>query len=144
MDRHEFACPRRDGPFGDLDLASLDPADQDERLLLILSEHPELARAINKHRDEVIDRGQRINPRLHIAVHEIVANQLWNDDPPEVWQTAQRLRAAGYARHEILHMIGSALSSEMWNVLQEGEPADTARYVRALENLPGSWEAMRG
>jgi Domain of unknown function (DUF1841) len=82
--------------------------------------------------------------RASIAVHEIVANQLWNDDPPEVWQTAQRLLDAGYERHEVLDMLGSALSAEIWQILHAGKAADTARYVRALEKLPGSWEAMRG
>jgi hypothetical protein len=143
MDRREFACPRGHGSFRKLELELLDPADPDERHFLILAEHPELAKAIDEQRDEVVVGGQPINPRLHITVHEIVATQLWNDDPPEVWQTAQRLLDAGYERHETLHMIGSALSSEIWNVLHEGKPADTARYVHALEKLPGSWEAMR-
>jgi light-regulated signal transduction histidine kinase (bacteriophytochrome) len=39
-----------------------------------------------------------INPALHIAMHEIVANQLWADNPPEVWAIAQRLLADGYDR----------------------------------------------
>ena len=40
------------------------------------------------------------------------------EDPPEVWATAQRLRPAeGYGRHEILHMLGGAMSSELWQTL---------------------------
>ena len=31
-----------------------------------------------------------MNPRLHLKMHEIVATQLWDDSPPEVWDTAAR------------------------------------------------------
>jgi len=133
--RLEFACPRRQGLFGELDLALLDPADPDDRHFLILAEHKELAQAIENDESEVLVGGQPINPRLHITIHEIVASQLWADDPPEVWETAQRLLEAGYERHDILHMIGTAFTTELWTVWHEGKPADTARYVRALHAL---------
>jgi len=141
--RLEFACPPARGRFRGLDLALLDRADRDERHFLILAEHPELARAIERNEDEIVVSGQPLNPRMHIQVHEIVVNQLWDDDPPEVWQTAQRLLEAGFERHEILHMIGSVLSAEIWTVLQGKGPTDPGRYVRALAGLPASWEAMR-
>jgi hypothetical protein len=41
---------------------------------------------------------------------ETVITQLWDDDPPEVWQAAQRLRAAGMQRLDIIHQIASALA----------------------------------
>jgi Domain of unknown function (DUF1841) len=133
--RLEFACPRRRGLFGELDLELLDPADPDDRHLLILAEHEELARAIEEDEDEVLVGGNPVNPRLHITIHEVVASQLWADDPPEVWETARRLLDAGYERHEILHMIGAAFTSELWTVWHERKPADTSRYVHALQAL---------
>lgn len=42
---------------------------------------------------EVIVGGQLVNAALHVSLHEIVATQLWNDDPPELWQAAVRLPA---------------------------------------------------
>jgi hypothetical protein len=84
-----------------------------------------------------------MNPRLHLLIHEILAKQLWENDPLEVWQTARRLLDAGYERHEIFHMLGSALASEIWALLHEGTPADPEGYVRALERLPASWEQQR-
>jgi len=72
-----------------------------------------------------------------------VANQLWDDDPPEAWQTAQRLSEAGYERHEIFHMLGSALVPQLWRVLHEGKPTDRDQYRAALAALPGSWERTR-
>jgi hypothetical protein len=141
--RLEFACPPGQGFFGEFELELLDPGDPDERRVLILAEHPELADAIDDGLEEVDVAGQPMNPRLHITIHEIVAGQLWADDPPEVWQTALRLLDAGYERHEIFHMIGSALTSEIWTVLHAQKPTDTSRYVRALNALPASWEALR-
>jgi hypothetical protein len=133
--RLEFACPRGQGRFGDLDLALLDPAEPDERRFLILAEHEELARAIEDGEGEALVGGEPVNPRLHITIHEIVASQLWADARPEVWQTARRLLDAGYERHDVLHLIGSAFTSELWAVWHEGKPADTRRYVRALRAL---------
>jgi hypothetical protein len=31
-----------------------------------------------------------------MAMHQVVANQLLADDPPETWQTVQRLAGLGY------------------------------------------------
>jgi hypothetical protein len=139
--RHHFAAPPALGVFDDVDLALLDPADPDERSFLIRAEHPELAGALEREEDEVAVDG--VNPRLHLTIHEIIATQLWDNDPPEVWQTAKRLIAADYERHEILHMLGSALTSEIWHVLSERRPDDGDRYLDALAALPASWEAQR-
>jgi hypothetical protein len=138
--RRRFAAPPAHGVFDDVDLALLDPADPDERSFLIRAEHPELAGALEREDDEVdVDE---VNPRLHLTIHEVIATQLWENDPPEAWQTAKRLIAAGYERHEILHMLGSALSAGIWNVLSERRPAGRV-YLRALAALPASWEAQR-
>jgi hypothetical protein len=75
-------------------------------------------------------------------MHEIVANQLWDDDPPEVWETAKRLTALGYERHEVLHMLCSVVAREVWAVLDARLPSDTARYVAALDDLPESYLAL--
>jgi len=141
-DRRRFACPPAVGEFDDIDLGLLDPSDEDDRRTLIEAEHPELLEALEDGRD--LHQGSEIvNPRLHIAMHEIVANQLWADDPPEVWTTAKRLNEAGYERHEVLHMLGSVMSDEIWSTLHEKTPYDAERLRQGLEALPESWEAMR-
>ena len=93
--RLAFACPPGQGEWDDIDLGLLDPADEDERRILIEAEHPEFREASEDDVDEIHLGGRVVSPNLHIAMHEIVANQLWADEPPEVWQTAQRLTAAG-------------------------------------------------
>lgn len=142
-ERRDFVAPRSSGEFNGIDLASLDPANPDERRILILAEHPDLAAAIDAGRSEIHIDGQTMSPAMHISMHEIVANQLWDEDPPEVWETAQRLIGAGYDRHEILHMLASVASAGVYAALVEARPHDLNKTRAALKALPESWERER-
>src|SRR5438477_10184017 len=119
-ERRRFAVPPATGEYLEIDLAFLDPADPDERRILIEAEHPELHAALESDRHEIHLGGETISPTLHISMHEVVANQLWDDDPPEVWRTAQRLLASGYVRHEVLHMLGSFVARGVFDILMTG------------------------
>ena len=48
-----------------------------------------------------------------------MANQLLADDPPETWQTVQRLAGLGYDWHNIMHMIARVISDDMYGVLKQ-------------------------
>lgn len=126
-----------------LELSVDDLADPDLRSYVIRHEHPEFEDALEDDVGE-IDLGYGpINPRLHLTMHEIVATQLWDGEPPEVWETAVRLGAAGYERHEILHMLSRPVSDQVWAALRDQAPYDKARHVAALRALPGTWERER-
>jgi hypothetical protein len=131
-----FAVPPLPEP-ADTDL--LDPADPDEHALLIRAAHPEL----DTERETMTVDGREMNPRLHLTLHEIVAAQLADDDPPEVWATAQRLRRLGYGRHEILHMLGAAMTQRLWSALHDQREYDLDAHRAALAALPDSWEQQR-
>jgi hypothetical protein len=141
--RKTFAAPPATGEYLEIDLARLDPADPDKRRILIEAEHPELHAALESGRAEIHRDGETINPALHIAMHEVVANQLWDDNPPEVWRTAERLLAAGYERHEVLHMLASVVSSDVFDILKSETPHDPDKTRAALDALPSSWEQRR-
>jgi hypothetical protein len=79
--RRSFAFPPRSGPLEGIDLDQLNLADPDDRHLLILAAHPELQDAIENEVRELKLHGQTVNPLLHITLHEVVANQLWDDNP---------------------------------------------------------------
>jgi len=133
------------GTVDGIDLTLLDPADPDDRRLLIKADHPLLQQALQDGRDEIMLDGQVVNPNLHIALHEIVAERLWADDPPETWATAQRLSQLGYDRHEVLHMLMSVVSDELFFAMQpDVAPQDSGRTSAALAALPETWEAQRG
>ena len=117
----------------------LDPADPDDRAVLIRAAHP----GLDTDLEAVIVDGEEFNPRLHLTVHEIVAAQLADDNPPEVWATAQRLRRLGFGRHEILHMLGAAMAPQLWSALHDQREYDPDAHRAALAALPGSWERAR-
>jgi hypothetical protein len=119
-------------------VAQLDPTDEDELGFLIEAMHPELADAL-RHGGEVTVRGEPFSPRLHITMHQIVANQLLAANPPETWQTVQRLAALGYDWHNIMHMIAAIVSDDVYHMMQENRLFDPADYIRRLEELPGDW-----
>jgi len=118
-------------------------SDPDVRAVVIRHEHPELEQALTEDRREIEGGGGPMNPRLHLKLHEVVATQLWDDSPPEVWDTAVRLLDGGYERHEILHMLARPVSDQIWEALHDERPYDLERHVAALKALPGSWERER-
>lgn len=137
-DRRSWALPCAHGIYQGLDLELLDPGDEDERALLIEALHPEFADALHGEKDVIIG-GETVNPRLHVAMHQVVANQLLADDPPQTWQTVQRLARLGYDWHNIMHMIASLVTEDVYSALQEHRQPDPAAYVRRLSELPGDW-----
>jgi hypothetical protein len=128
-----FAMPYFGTRVGEEDYPRLDPGDPDERRLLIEGEHPEYHAVLDDQGFEGEVDG--VNPRLHIAIHEVVANQLWEDEPPEAWRAAKRLRDAGVDRHDILHQLGSVATGQLHGALTRGQPVDLGAYRQALDAL---------
>jgi hypothetical protein len=137
LERRMFAAPTVGTRIGDEEFPFLDPSDPDDRGMLIEGEHPEYHDALADDDPDTVDG---VNPRLHITVHEIVANQLWDDEPPEVWQAAKRLSASGMDRHDVLHAIGEVLAEHLHGALT-GKPVDPARYVQQIDMLGRTEEA---
>ncbi len=137
-DRRSWAVPPAHGVYRGLDLELLDPDDEDDRALLIEARHPKFAGALQGGHDVSVG-GEAVNPRLHLAMHQAVANQLLAGDPPETWQAVQRLAGLGYDWHTIMHMIASLVSDDVYRILQERQQPDPADYTRRLSELPGQW-----
>ena len=129
--------------LAELGLGVVDLGDPDVRAVVIRSEHPEFEEALTSGWREIDLGPGAMNPRLHLTMHEVVATQLWEDSPPEAWDTARRLLEAGYERHEILHMLSRPMSEQVWATMHEQRPYDLAAHVAALRALPGSWERER-
>ncbi|MDA8296650.1 MAG: hypothetical protein M0004_08715 [Actinomycetota bacterium] len=116
-----------------------DPFDADDRSWLIAAEHPGLLEEL----------GNEDRVRAHLALHEVVADQLLSGEPPEVWATAQRLSAAGHDRHDICHMLATCWATVFHDAATRNETAtdpavqiDLAAYRSELEGLPGTWLAL--
>ena len=83
--------------------------------------------------------GQTVNPRLHMAMHQVVANQLLAGDPPQTWQTVQRLAGLGYDWHNVMHMVMGPVSSFLHQAMTADQPFSRDEYRRQLNELPGDW-----
>ena len=133
VDRRTFVMPYRSATIGGERFDRLDPSDPDERALLIQAEHPEFEEylADSSWQGEI----DGMNPRFHLTMHEVIANQLWADEPPEAWQAAKRLRAQGMERHDILHELAGIMAEHMQPTMLRSEPFDEDAYRRALGDL---------
>lgn len=133
LDRRLFTMPFAGATIDGEDFDRLNPSDPDERGLLIQGEHPELHAALaDPHFD---NEAAGFSPRFHLTMHEVIANQLWDNDPPEVWQAAQRLRDQGVDRHDILHRLLDLMVTHMHPVMVDKKPFDTDAYRRDLDDL---------
>jgi hypothetical protein len=137
-DRRSWAVPPGHGTYRGLDLERLDPGDEHERTFLLEAQHLEWEEALEAHEEIITASGETINPTLHVALHGLIANQLLNDDPPETWQTVQRLAGLGYDWHNVMHMVMGPVSSFLQQAMT-GRPFDRDVYRRQLNELPGDW-----
>ena len=138
-DRRSWAVPPGHGTYQGLDLEQLDPDDEDERTFLLEAQHLDMEEALKRHEEMPGLDGEPVNPTLHVALHAIIANQLLADDPPETWQTVQRLAGLGYDWHNVMHLIMDPVTEAVYGALSERQPFDRADYMRRLAELPGDW-----
>ena len=106
--------------------------DEGERILLV-EEY---------HRDARISLPKRAR-KLHATMHVIVENQMASNDEPVV-RALGRLMKEGLSRHEAVHAIGSVVAEEIYDLLKEHDPPETARarYYAAIERLTAAtWRA---
>jgi hypothetical protein len=138
-DRRSWAVPAGHGTYQGLDLERLDPDDEDERTFLLKAQHLDMEEELKRHEEITGPDGEPLNPKLHVILHVVVANQLLADEPPETWQTVQRLVGFGYDWHNVMHLIMGPVAEAVYGALSEQQPFDRADYVRRLAELPGDW-----
>ncbi len=74
-ERRGWAVRAAVGVVDGIDLSLLDPSDADERRLLIEAEHREFQEALDSDQTAVTVGGVVMNPALHVALHQVVAQQ---------------------------------------------------------------------
>jgi hypothetical protein len=113
LPRRAFAFPVLRGRYRGIDLGALDPADQEARRTLLAADHD--------------DAHGRPASDQHIGRHLVLSDRLWRGDPPELWETAQRLLDRGENKHAVQHTL-MYLIRDVEN--------DTARLTDELGKLP--------
>jgi hypothetical protein len=84
---------------------------------------------------------QPYNPVLRAAFLEVVDNQLRDGTPPETRATLKRLMADGIPESEARELIGCVVTTEIFDVLKNGQPYQEERFVAGLRALPRlPWE----
>ncbi|MDQ3275887.1 MAG: hypothetical protein M3Q39_12900, partial [Actinomycetota bacterium] len=70
------------------------------------------------------------------ALREMLVEQISDDEPPQVWQTARRLLDGGMERLDVLRQLVLALDSTMMTAMGRGVDLDRDGYVDVLDRLP--------
>ncbi len=136
LDRRKFAMPYFGIQIGEKYYPQLDADDETQRWLLIIGEHPEYHEMLGGPEPNFTALIDAVWPQMHLIMHEVVTTQLWNDDPPEAWQAAQRLTAAGVERHEVLHALGDVVTQHLIEgTSTQQELASNESYRRDLDTL---------
>jgi hypothetical protein len=123
-----------------MDLELLDPGDDDELGFLIEALHHDGPDTPGSDRD-LAATGEPASARLHVTIHQVVARQILACDPPQTWQTVQRLAALGYDWHAIMHMIAGLVAEDIHAAMAESRQPDPEGYARRLDQLPAGWSA---
>lgn len=125
--RRMFAVPTVYAEIGDEEL-ELEPADPEQRRLLVIGEHPEYHEALA---EETFDG----EPRMRLALKTTIVDQLWADEPAEVWQAVRRLSETGQEREEIFDRLIDALSAQLTESGEHEMDYDVDDYRKALDEL---------
>ena len=139
IERRQLAMPYFGTRIGAEDYPRLNPNRPDELRLLVLGELSELH---GVGQDEYPRTGEPDgSPVWNAALRERVVSQLWQNEPPQVWEAAQRLQAQGLDRAEILDRLQGALSGHIdASKLQRASAGSdtavhTAGYLASLATL---------
>jgi len=119
----ELPAPANGLPAGQTHVDALDPADA-------------------HHRDVITAIGQsaRGTDARRMPAYTAVVEQLWHDQPPELWQAVRRLQAAGLPRQQILDRLAQAWQHHGSDASPGQAPGSTDAgstdsYVTALQTL---------
>jgi hypothetical protein len=124
LDRRMFAIPSVYTELGDEEL-DLEPTDPQQRRLLVIGEYPEYHEAIAA---ETFD-GQ---PQEDLELRVNLVDQLWDNEPAELWEAAQRLLEAGQERDEILNLLAEVFAKQLRPAENDEITYDIDEYREAL------------
>ena len=85
--------------------------------------------------DPALDDGSPASAFV-VLMYQLLADQIADEDPPEVWQTARRLLDGGLSPRFVRSNLFLVLNSAFVGALRRGEAIDHAEYALELERLP--------
>ena len=73
--------------------------------------------------------------RMRLALKTTIVDQLWADEPAEVWQAVRRLSETGQERDEIFDRLIDVLSAQLSEAGEHEMDYDLDDYRKALGEL---------
>jgi hypothetical protein len=91
--RRSIALPTPSTRTGDSAERIVDAADPADRRAVIMDEYGDC------------EPPDDMSQEAFLAAAVRISEQLWHDDPPDLWQAARKLLAEGVDQHEIIHEL---------------------------------------
>lgn len=126
LERRMFAVPSLSTEIGDEEV-DLDPTDPEQRRLLVIGEHPEYHESLAEDTFDG-EEAQRL------ALKTTLVDQLWDNDPAELWQAVRRLQEADLDRDEIFDRLSDVLEGQLRGESDALE-YDAEGYLEALRQV---------
>ena len=116
--------------------------DSDE---IVLEMHPDFLELQKKGQplpDEVSGENGIWNPRMHLAMHAAIENQLVRNEPEGIFDMACKMEAEGrIGSHQIRHAITDVFAGMVWSMQKENKLFDSDLY---LKQIPERYEIYAG
>ncbi|HKN52372.1 MAG TPA: hypothetical protein VJX66_07730, partial [Amycolatopsis sp.] len=127
LERRMFAVPSLLTEIGDEEI-ELDPSDPEQRRLSVIGEHPEYHEALA---DETLDD----EAQTLLVLKTALVDQLWENEPAELWEAVRRLQEDDLDRDEILDRLIGVLGGQLRESDSETLDYDEDAYREELEAL---------
>ncbi|HKN56184.1 MAG TPA: hypothetical protein VJX66_27085 [Amycolatopsis sp.] len=127
LERRMFAVPSLLTEIGDEEI-ELDPSDPEQRRLSVIGEHPELHEALAE--ETLDDEAQTL-----LVLKTALVDQLWENEPAELWVAVRRLQEDDLDRDEILDRLAGVLGGQLRESDSETLDYDEDAYREELEAL---------
>lgn len=127
--RRRFAVPELSTVIGDEELTDLDPGDPEQRRLLVIGAHPEYHESLAAEEFDGADG-------LRLALETSIVDQLWDDEPAEVWTAAQNLLRQDLSRADVLDRLVTVLEGQLTETEEDDQlDYDLDAYRAALAEI---------
>lgn len=114
----------------------LSVSPEEKKLIDLLSEHQEFARYWRdpkRYLDYQFDPDfDEVDPFFHILIHEVVDEQITNDEPSGVRVVYGRLTEHNLDTHDVIHRMGAVFLKFLYPVLQGRGEFDSSAYIEEL------------
>jgi hypothetical protein len=121
----------------------LDPGNEDDRTFLIEARHKEFEDALASDEDLITD-DEPFSSQTAYSDAPSRREPIAGRRPPDTWQTVQRLAGLGYDWRNVMHMIASLVTEDIYRAIKEHQQPDPGDHARRLNELPGNWRHPRG